>query len=174
MSTYRQIFYHIVFSTKHREATLPEEHHEELYKYIWGIVKGHQCKLYRIDGTNDHLHIFSDLHPSVSLADYVKDIKLASSSWMKESGLFPQFTYWQEGYGAFTYSTKERDRVIDYIRRQKEHHQEENFLMNSSACYKNMKSILKKSICFKYWLDVVRGLFDPFGGGVVHQNDYTG
>jgi len=32
--------------------------------------------LYRINGIEDHIHIFSDLHPSISLARYVKDIKL--------------------------------------------------------------------------------------------------
>ena len=39
MSTYKQIFYHLIFSTKHREKTLTEKHQEELYKFIWGIVK---------------------------------------------------------------------------------------------------------------------------------------
>ena len=39
MSTYKQIFYHLIFSTKHREKTLTEKHHENLYKYIWGSPK---------------------------------------------------------------------------------------------------------------------------------------
>lgn len=85
------------------------------------------CKLYRINGTQDHIHIFSDLHPSVCLADYIKDIKLASHSFMKESGLFPAFTAWQSGYGTFTYSIKEKDTIIDYVKNQKEHHKQESF-----------------------------------------------
>ncbi len=48
MSTYRQIFYQIVFGTKNRQPTLAKEHEEELYKYIWGIVKNKNCKLYRV------------------------------------------------------------------------------------------------------------------------------
>ncbi len=75
----------------------------------------------------DHVHIFSDLHSSTSLSDYVKNIKVASSIWMKESKLFPEFKGWQDGYGAFTYSIKEKDRVIEYIKNQKEHHKIENF-----------------------------------------------
>jgi hypothetical protein len=47
---------------------------------------------------------------------------------MKESGFFSGFTYWQDGYGAFTYSVKERDAIIGYIKNQKEHHQQESFL----------------------------------------------
>ena len=76
MSTYKQIFYQIIFGTKSRETTLTEAHCEELYKYIWGVIKNHNCMLYRINGIEDHIHIFSDLHPSISLARYVKDIKL--------------------------------------------------------------------------------------------------
>ena len=102
MGTYRQIFYQIVFGTKHRQPTISIEHDEELYKYIWGIIKNKKCKLYRINGIEDHIHIFSDLHPSISLSDYVKDIKVASCIWMKESGKFPLFEGWQDGYGAFT------------------------------------------------------------------------
>jgi REP element-mobilizing transposase RayT len=126
--SYRQIFYQIVFGTRQREQTITEEHCEELYKYIWGVIKNRGCKLYRINGTADHIHIFSDLHPSISLADYVKDVKLASSVWMKESGKFPEFKGWQEGYGAFTYSIKEKDRIIDYVKNQKEHHKTESFI----------------------------------------------
>lgn len=75
----------------------------------------------------DHIHIFSDLHPSICLSDYVKNIKVASSIWMKESGFFSAFTGWQEGYGAFTYSIRERDMIIEYVKNQKEHHRQENF-----------------------------------------------
>ncbi len=127
MSTYKQIFYQIVFGTKYRQPTLAVAHEDELYKYIWGIVKNKKCKLYRINGMEDHIHIFSDLHPSISLSDYVKDIKVASGLWMKESGKFTAFAGWQDGYGAFTYSIREKDVIIDYIKNQKEHHKTESF-----------------------------------------------
>jgi putative transposase len=125
--SYRQIFYQIVFGTKEREATITEAHCEELYKYIWGITTKHKCKLYRINGMEDHIHIFSDLNPSLSLADYIKDVKVASSLWMKECGKFPSFKGWQEGYGAFTYSVQEKQTIINYIKNQKEHHKSESF-----------------------------------------------
>ena len=91
------------------------------------MIKNKNCKLYRINGIEDHIHIFSNLHPSVSLVDYIKDIKVSSSLWMKECGKFPKFKNWQEGYGAFTYSMKEKDIIINYIINQKEHHKSENF-----------------------------------------------
>ena len=127
MSTYRQIFYQIVFATKNREASLSEINEEELYKYIWGIIKEQKCKLYRINSMPDHIHIFSDLHPSICLSDYVKNIKVASNIWMKNSGKFPLFNGWQDAYAAFTYSIREKDMIISYIQNQKEHHKKETF-----------------------------------------------
>ncbi len=125
--SYRQIFYQIVFGTKYRKPTIATEFEEELYKYIYGIIKNKNCKLYRINGIEDHIHIMSDLHPSVCLSDYVKDIKVASSIWMKASGKFPAFEGWQDKYGAFTYSIREKDVIVDYIKNQKEHHKTESF-----------------------------------------------
>lgn len=127
MSTFRQIYYQIVFSTKYRKPVLSIEHEDELYKYIWGIVKNKNCKLYRINGMPDHIHLFTDLHPSVSLSSFVKDIKVSSNLWIKQSGLFPEFEEWQSGYGAFTYSEREKDIIVNYIKNQKEHHKTESF-----------------------------------------------
>lgn len=125
--SHRQILCQIVFGTKDRRPTIVENHSQDLYKYISAIVKNHNCHLYRINGIADHIHILSDLNPSISLADYVKKIKVASSVWMKASHMFPDFTGWQEGYGAFTYSINEKDTLIEYIKNQKIHHQVENF-----------------------------------------------
>jgi putative transposase len=122
MSTHTQILYQIVFSTKNREACLLKNGRPELFKYIWSVIKNHQCHLYRINGVEDHLHIATHLHPSVCLSDFVKDIKLSASSFIKDKKLFQGFSGWQDGYGAFTYSFKEKERLIDYVKNQEEHH----------------------------------------------------
>lgn len=127
MSTYTQIFYHIVFSTKNRQNTLSCGRHEELFKYIWGILKNKECHLYRINGHTDHLHLLTSLHPSLALSDFIKDIKMASSKWIKTNGIFKGFDCWQKGYAAFTHSTNDKNDLIEYIRNQKEHHRQTTF-----------------------------------------------
>jgi REP element-mobilizing transposase RayT len=127
MSAYRQILYHIVFRTKYNEKAINKVHASELYKYIWGIIKNKKCVLFRINGMEDHIHILSDLHPSIALADFIKDIKVSSSKWIKESGLFPNFRGWGVKYCALTYSYKEREHIINYIKNQQEHHKNESF-----------------------------------------------
>ena len=63
----------------------------------------------------------------MALSNFVKDIKLASSKWIKEHQVFRHFTHWQDGYGAFSLSMKEKDRLIDYIGNQERHHQKVSF-----------------------------------------------
>ena len=127
MSTYTQILYQIVFGTKYREKVIIKEGRDELFKYITGLIKNKNCHLYIINGVEDHIHIVTHLHPTVSLSSLVKDIKLASSIYIKEKNLFKDFINWQEGYGAFTYSIKEKDRLIEYVKNQEEHHRKKSF-----------------------------------------------
>jgi putative transposase len=123
MSTYTQIIYQIVFSTKYRDNTLkgPRER-LMLYKYMWGILNKNHCVLYKINGVENHLHIATHIHPAVSLSSLVKDIKVSSSLWIKEHKIFPGFIGWSVGYGAFTYTIKEKDALVAYIDKQVKHH----------------------------------------------------
>ena len=127
MHTYSQILYQLVFSTWKREQTLEAAKKEMLYKYIWGILKNNKCHLYRIGGVADHLHIVTHVHPTVALATLVKNIKLASSDFIKSNQLFPFFKGWQEGYGAFTYSFSAKDNLIEYVKEQEKHHHTKSF-----------------------------------------------
>jgi REP element-mobilizing transposase RayT len=127
MASYRKILIHIVFHTKYNIPAIDPKHKTELYRYIWGIIKNKNCVLFRINSVEDHIHILSDLHSSVSLANFVKDIKVASSIWMKQSGLFPKFRGWAEGFGAFSYAYRDRQKIINYIRKQEEHHKKKSF-----------------------------------------------
>ena len=90
-------------------------------------MKNNNCFLYKIGGIEDHIHIVCDLHPSVALANLIKDIKLASSDKIKQDNIFPAFNGWQDGYGAFTYSIKEKERLINYVKNQKQHHKKISF-----------------------------------------------
>ena len=127
MGTFTQTLYQIVFSTKYRKKTLFKDERPELFKSIWGILKNNKCHLYRINGVEDHIHIITNLHPSVSLANLVKDIKLGSTSFIKEKKIFVNFGGWQDGYSAFTYTFEAKDNLIEYVKNQEEHHKNKTF-----------------------------------------------
>ncbi|MGH9453258.1 MAG: transposase, partial [Terriglobia bacterium] len=83
--------------------------------------------LYRINGAEDHLHILTAVHPTVGLADFVKDIKTGSARWIKQNAVFKGFSHWQEGYAAFTCSRNDLGGLIEYIKGQEEHHRKTTF-----------------------------------------------
>lgn len=125
---YTQILYQIVFSTKYRKKVLVPEGRNELFMYISGILRNKNCHLYQINGVEDHIHILTHIHQSVALAKLVQSIKISSSTWIKEMGIFPEFTNWQTKYGAFTYHIREKERLINYVKRQEEHHRKKDFI----------------------------------------------
>jgi putative transposase len=127
MSTYTQIYYHVIFSTKDRRPVLKKDRREELFRYLWGVIKNHHCHLYRLNGVDDHVHMLLSLHPTVNLADLMKNLKTGSSKWIKEKDVFPGFSGWQDGYGAFTLAISDKDAVIEYIKGQVEHHEKFSF-----------------------------------------------
>jgi putative transposase len=116
MSSYRQLLYHLVFRTKDSPPTIKQDHSDQLYAYITGIIKNKSSHLYRINGVENHLHILTDLHPSIALADFMREIKTSSSLWMKSSGYFPAFNGWSEGYGSFTCSYMDMGIFITLLR----------------------------------------------------------
>jgi len=127
MSSYRQHLYHIVFRTKHSFPTISQEHVNDLYGYITGIIRNKNSHLYRLNGVENHLHILTDMNPSIAPINFIKDIKVSTSIWMKSSSFFPVFKGWAVGYGSFTCSYKDIDMLIDYIKNQQEHHKRISF-----------------------------------------------
>ncbi len=95
--------------------------------YIYGFCKNHQCLLYRINCMPDHVHLCVGLHPTIAVASFVHDLKIATGNFMRSRrDLFPMFDKWESSYGAFTYAEADKDRVVEYIKNQKEHHKRVN------------------------------------------------
>lgn len=126
-NTYTQIHIQAVFVVQHRNYLIHPEWQDELYKYITGIVQNYDHKLLAINGMPDHIHVFFGMRPTQSIADLLQEIKSSSSQWINEKNLVNGKFSWQKGYGAFSYSKSAVDNVINYIRRQKEHHKKMTF-----------------------------------------------
>ena len=125
--SYIQSLHHIIIRTKYSENVLPNEHSDELYRYIWGYIKNKKSFLYRINGMPDHIHILVGIHSTIALSDFVKELKTTTNSWIKSSDKFPNFNSWGEKYAAFTIRHQEKDTVIEYIKNQRVHHKVESF-----------------------------------------------
>ena len=60
------------------------------------------------------------------LADVMRELKADSSKWLKAEASVANFS-WQEGYGAFTVSAPDLEKVKRYVRNQEEHHRVSTF-----------------------------------------------
>lgn len=122
------VLVHIVFSTKERCALLQNpDLRAEMHRYLAGVTNTLACPAIIVGGAIDHVHVLASQSRTITLAEWVKEMKRASSLWAKKKN--PQWSLfqWQAGYGAFSVSQSQKHRVQEYIRSQEEHHRKVSF-----------------------------------------------
>ncbi len=124
---FTQFYTHLVFAVKYRERLLRENHREELFKYISGIITKQRHKSIIVNGMADHIHILLGLNPDETISNIVRDIKRSSSLFINRKDWFPGKFAWQEGYGGFSYGRSQLDDIYNYILNQKIHHKKRTF-----------------------------------------------
>jgi REP element-mobilizing transposase RayT len=122
------ILIHIVFSTRDRQPFLADPVlRDEMHHYLGGISKKLDCPPIRAGGTADHVHLLARQARTITLADWIKELKRVSSLWIKEKGEPFQTFQWQAGYGAFSVSQSQSPTVEKYILEQEMHHKTMTF-----------------------------------------------
>lgn len=125
-STFLSLHYHLVFSTKDREPLIDEGWLERLHEYLGGIVAGLGGIPQGVGGVADHVHLLVGLKATHCLADFMRELKKASSVWVRDEIGERRFA-WQEGYGAFSVSPTARKQVWKYLANQAGHHRVKSF-----------------------------------------------
>ena len=119
--THLALHYHLVFHTKDNIPFIDSEWRGRLHAFLGGCLTALGAIPIAIGGRSDHGHVLAGLRATHCLADVVKEIKVASSKWIHTEIGKPKFA-WQGGYGAFTVSTSQLERVRQYVLNQEEHH----------------------------------------------------
>ncbi len=127
MSTYTNLLFHIIYSTKNRKPTIDPVWQDELYGYIGGIHRDKRGVLLKAGGIEDHIHLLAKLPPTIAVSDMLRLIKANSSKWINEVKKPMQSFEWQPGYAAFSVSESQAETVMAYIANQREHHQSRTF-----------------------------------------------
>ena len=126
-NTYTQLYTHLVFAVKHRQALIRPEFREETERYMTGILQHKKHKLLAIYLMPDHAHILIGQNPALALSETVQVLKTESGNFIREKRFTPFHFQWQEGFGAFSHSRSDLDKVIRYVLGQPEHHQKQTF-----------------------------------------------
>ena len=121
--SYTQLLFHIIIGTKCHRPTIAEEDEKKLYSYILAVSRNKGAHVYRIGGMPNHVHILIGLPSTLAVASFVQMLKISKNNFMKEQQqLFPMFEGWRSEYFAATCSVNEKDKIIEYIKNQKQHH----------------------------------------------------
>ena len=121
---FTQLLFQTVFATKYRARVLTPPARPLLFRYINGFCRQQKCKLHEVNCVSDHIHVIHDLHTTVAVARFVKDLKLATHAFIDAHDLFPDFDRWAVGYSCFSYSPEALPNLRRYVQRQQVHHGE--------------------------------------------------
>ena len=121
------ILIHLIWSTKDRRPWLEPRIRERTHAFLAGAVRQCDCEAYRVGGVEDHVHLAVRLSRTLSVADLVKEVKTASSKWVKTQDASLQDFAWQQGYGVFSVGMSQKETLLNYIDNQEEHHRTRTF-----------------------------------------------
>ncbi len=122
-----KIYLHIIFHVKSTSPKIGDEHLGRVHSYIGQLVNSTGCKVIRVGGICDHVHIVCLLSKNENVAHLMEEVKRNSSRWIK--ALAPTYEHfaWQGGYAVFSVSQSQINKVLDYVGNQIEHHKEQSF-----------------------------------------------
>jgi REP element-mobilizing transposase RayT len=118
-----QLFYHLVWSTKHRQPLLTEQVEPIVHNLLRTKAIGLGGTVFAVNGMADHVHMVVSIPPAIAVAKFVGQIKATASTRFNKGGHGAPI-YWQEEYGAFSFDGKRLPNFIAYVDRQKEHHKQ--------------------------------------------------
>ena len=122
-----RVFIHLVFGVKNSEPWITPEIQYELHGFMWGLLQNIGCFVIAINGVTNHVHLLFVLSRNYSLGQIVGQLKKGATDWLKkQSDEFANFA-WQTGYGAFSVSYSDVEKVKLYIQNQQNHHQTVSF-----------------------------------------------
>ena len=122
-----KIYLHVIFHIKTASPKIADEYLERVHSYIGQLINSTGCRVIRVGGIGDHVHVVCLLSRHETVSHLVEEIKRNSSRWIKT--LSPQYEHfaWQGGYAAFSVSQSVVDKTVAYVNHQQEHHKKMSF-----------------------------------------------
>jgi len=129
MSThsYSRCWLHLIWETLRREPMLDKRAAAKASANLseYSYEKGIYMKINFFNA--DHTHALIDLLTNLTIEQVVQLLKGSSSHWINQNRLIQGRFAWGRGYGAFSVSHSDVERVAAYIAGQEEHHRKRTF-----------------------------------------------
>lgn len=138
---FTQCWIHLVWATKRRAPIEDRCVRQRISRFLSRQALAKEIYM-RINYVNaDHMHVLIDLPTKRSVAEVARLLKGSSSHWITEQQIVPGDFSWARGYGAFSVSPSNVDRVARYIAHQEAHHRATSFRDE----YRQLKAISARS-----------------------------
>lgn len=125
--SFSKIWVHAIWSTKNREQLINQNIEPQIYEFITDQFLAQGCPVRILNGMPDHIHCLFLLNPQKSVAEVVKQVKGSSSPFINQNNYLTSKFAWQTGYAAYSVSESVFEKVFQYIKNQKQHHQKKTF-----------------------------------------------
>jgi putative transposase len=125
--SFNKIWIHAIWSTKERMPLINSSVENKVYQFIAEQLREQGCLVRIINGMPDHIHCLFLLSPQKSIAEVIKQIKGSSSHIINQNNIIDDKFAWQTGYAAYSVSESVVEKVYEYIKNQKSHHQKKTF-----------------------------------------------
>jgi putative transposase len=119
---YCRLHYHLVWATKSRLPLINPQREVVIQQTIAAKTRELRTWLHAVGGIEDHVHAVLSIPPALSVSECIKHLKGATSRAVNRREAHGKVFQWQEGHGAVTVGERSLGEVIDYVRRQREHH----------------------------------------------------
>ncbi len=149
--TYHQVFIQIIFAVKGRQSFLKKEFRQEFFKVMLSLIQKLGHKSIIVNGVADHVHCLVGLNPDKKISELVKDLKTDTNHFLKDKNWVTGKFSWQNGYGVFSYSRSQLDRIYQYIKNQEEHHRKRTFREEYIGFLKKYQIEFKNEYLFEFY-----------------------
>jgi len=127
MSTFTNLLFHVVYSTKYRKPIIHFDWQNDLYGYIGGVIRNKKGTLPEIGGIEDHIHLLARFSSTIAASDMLRLIEANSSKEINERDDVKCRFQWQPGFAAFSVGESQVETVRRYICNQRDHHDRVSF-----------------------------------------------
>lgn len=143
--SFNKIWIHFIWETPNKEKILSRDVRKKISNFLYDYCKekGIYMKINFVNA--DHVHALVDLPTNMSVEECIKLLKGASSFYINKNRITAFKFSWGKGYGAFSVSASQLNKVVDYIRNQEDHHRTKSFTEEYQLFIKNYRIGVKEN-----------------------------
>ncbi len=122
-NVYSEINLHITWHTLLSAPMLTESIEAPTHRHLTHrALRSPGVRLHAIGGMPDHVHLAVSVPPTLLIAEWIGELKGASTHHVNHTVARPGALAWQAGYGVVSFGTRDLEWVVRYIHNQREHH----------------------------------------------------